>query len=78
MLEGKVSGGVLIVPSRALYAYLTDRVGNPQELLPYHPLWQIWGQHREFTYLAIVTVEHDAASPDVPHIGKGTDGRALI
>lgn len=78
MLEDRISGGVLIVPSRALYDYLTDRVGNSQELMPYHPLWRIWGQHREFAYLAIVTVEHDLASLDVPKILKGTDGRALI
>jgi hypothetical protein len=73
------SGGVLIVPSRpGLYNYLTDRVGNSQELKPYYPLWQLWSQHQEFSYLAIITVEHDAESMNVPHINKGTDGRALL
>jgi len=79
MMEERLSGGVLIVPSRpGLYEYLTDRVGNSQELKPYHPLWRLWSQHREFSYLAIVTVEHDAESMDIPQIDKGTDGRALI
>jgi Restriction endonuclease BamHI len=79
MLEGRLSGGVLIVPSRpGLYNYLTDRVGNSQELKPYYPLWQLWSQHQEFSYLAIITVEHDAESMNVPHINKGTDGRALL
>lgn len=78
MLETSISGGVLIVPSRALYKYLTDRVGNAQELVPYHPLWRLWSQHAEFNYLAIVTIEHDGESLNVPRIAKGTDGRALI
>ena len=47
MMEGRLSGGVLIVPSRpGLYDYLTDRVGNSQELEPYHPLWRLWSQLR--------------------------------
>ncbi len=77
MLEGKILGGVLVVPSRALARYLTDRIGNAEELKRYYPLWRIWSQHAEFGYLAIITVEHDLESRDVPRISKGTDGRAL-
>jgi hypothetical protein len=78
MMDGSVSGGVLVVPSRKLYKFLTDRIGNSQELEPYHPLWQLWSKHEGFGYLAIITVEHDLESLDVPRITKGTDGRALI
>jgi hypothetical protein len=78
MLNGEVSGGALIVPSRSLYRFLTDRIGNSQELEPYHPLWKLWSQHREFGYLAIITVEHDLESWAVPRITKATDGRALL
>jgi Restriction endonuclease BamHI len=78
MLESEVSGGVLIVPSRAMYRYLTDRVGNAKELEPYHALWRSWSHHRGVGYLAIITVEHDYESLDVPRITKGTDGRALL
>jgi hypothetical protein len=76
MLAGEVSGGVLVVPSRELYAFLTDRIGNVAELIPYYPLWRLWSRHPEFGYLAVVTVEHDAESWDVPRIPKATDGRA--
>lgn len=76
MLQGEVSGGVLVVPSRALYMFLTDRIGNAAELMPYHPLWRLWSQHREFGYLAVVTVEHDTESWDAPRLPKATDGRA--
>lgn len=76
----QISGGVVIVPSGELKPYLTDRVGNRPELVSYFPLWRLWGALAEFrsSYLAIVTVEHDATSWDVPRIGKGTDGRALL
>jgi hypothetical protein len=77
-MEGKISGGVLVVPTRALYPYLTDRIGNEDELVKYYKLWSLWSQYTEFPYLGIVTVEHDALDPDVPLITKGTDGRALI
>ncbi len=33
--SGIISAGVLAVPSRKLYVYLTDRIGNIQELEPY-------------------------------------------
>lgn len=76
MMEDRISGGALVVASRSLYRYLTDRIGNAQELLPYHPLWRLWNDYPSFGYLAIVTVEHDDMSFDVPRIPKGTDGRS--
>jgi hypothetical protein len=75
ILLGYVSGGVLIVPSRELAQYLTDRIGNAPELAPYFVLWEQWTL-AESAYLAVVTVQHDYTSVDVPRIPKGTDGRA--
>jgi hypothetical protein len=37
---GVISAGILLVPSRKLYAYLTDRIGNIKELEPYFGLWK--------------------------------------
>lgn len=75
LLKGKLAAGVLIVPSRRLYKYLTDRVGNIDEIDPYLDLW------RSIPYaegvLEVVVVEQDGESLDVPRISKGTDGRAL-
>lgn len=75
ILKGELIGGVLIVPTRELYKYLTDRVGNYEELEPYFDLWQTipCGEG----YLGIFAVQHDDTSYDVPRIPKGTDGRAL-
>ncbi len=72
--KGGIVGGILIVPSDKLRAFLTDRVGNISELRPYFPLWQCI-QVAEGA-LRIVVVEHDATSMKVPRIPKGTDGRA--
>jgi len=75
ILEGYVSGGILIVPSRELAQYLTDRIGNEPELQPYFVLWQQWTL-AQTAYLAVVTIEHNDVSMNVPRIPKGTDGRA--
>jgi hypothetical protein len=74
--QGRIAGGVLVLPSRALYRYLTDRMGNYEELEPYFGLYTDLEVDRG--YLGVVVVEHDAVSADVPKIRKGTDGRALV
>lgn len=78
MHEGRISGGVLVLPTYDLYYHLTDRIGNFRELEPYLPMWEAWDGQPGFQYLAIVTVEYDALDPTVAPIAKGTDGRALI
>lgn len=78
MEEGRIAGGVLVLPTRDLYRHLTDRIGNFQELEPYLPLYRRWDGEPGYRYLAIVTVEHDRLDPSAPYIPRGTDGRALI
>ncbi len=75
MLNGILIGGVLILPTRTMYSYLTDRVGNFKEIEPYFPLWK--SLPIKEGYLAVIAIEHDAVSTKVPRIPKGTDGRAL-
>lgn len=71
---GVISAGTLVVPSRKLYVYLTDRIGNIQELEPYFGLWQ--SVPCKSGVLEIVVIEQDAESYDVPRIPKGTNGWA--
>ena len=75
LLKGVLAGGILVVPSRELYKYLTDRVGNITELEPYIDLWK--SLPCQSGILEIVVVEHDATSRKVRRIPKGTSGRAL-
>lgn len=76
LLTDAIIAGLLIVPSRKLYPYLTDRIGNYSELEPYLPLWRAIPCNRGV--LEIIVIEHDAESKSVPRIPKGTDGRANI
>jgi hypothetical protein len=76
LLKGSILFGSLIVPSRSLYAFLTDRVGNYQELVPYLPLWRSIKPSSGF--LNVFVIEHDEVSDTVAQIPKGTDGRALF
>lgn len=71
-----LKGGILVLPTRRLYFYLTDRVGNFEEIEPYFDLWR--AIPCEDGILAVIAVEHDGTSDKVPRITKGTDGRALI
>jgi hypothetical protein len=76
IIKGMLVGGILILPTRELYQYLTDRVGNLNELAPYFPMWKALQCDEGF--LAVIAVEHDQAGDDVPRIPKGTNGRALV
>ena len=75
LLDGVLVGGILILPSREMYRYLTDRIGNYAEIEPYFPVWK--NLKIQEGVLAVIEIEHDSLSTDVPPIRKGTDGRAL-
>ncbi len=76
LLTGATIAGLLVVPSRKLYPFLTDRIGNYDELESYLPLWRATICKQGI--LEIIVIEHDAESLNVPRIPKGTDGRASI
>jgi hypothetical protein len=76
-IKGCLACGSLVVPSRRLYTFLTDRVGNYDELIPYLDFWKSIECAVTNGVLEIIVIEHDEESFDVPKIPKGTDGRAL-
>ena len=75
LLKGNLAAGILVVPSRKLYKFLTDRIGNMAELDPYLDLWRSIPCANGV--LEIVAIEHDATDVRIPRIPKGTSGRAL-
>lgn len=74
LLHGKCIAGVLVVPNMKLAQYLTDRIGNIEELLPYAPMWR--ALNLKEGVLELVVIEQDADDLTVPRIPKGRDGRA--
>jgi hypothetical protein len=74
LMAGLLVGASLVVPSRKLYKWLTDRIGNFPELAPYLDLWRAVPCSNGV--LEIVVIEQDGESLDVPRIPKGTDGRS--
>lgn len=74
LADGVISAGTLVVPSRKLYVFLTDRIGNIQELEPYFRLWKSVPCRQGI--LEIIVIEHDAESKKVPRIPKLTAGRS--
>lgn len=78
LIHRAVMGCILVVPSRALYPYLTERIGNIAELRPYLPLWSAATAKLEAATLRIYAVEQDQVDDNAPLIPKGTDGRARI
>lgn len=75
LVKNILSAGVLVLPSRELYRYLTDRIGNFDEIEPYIELWKSLNLNSGI--LIIIVIEQDAESTEVKKIPKGTDGRAL-
>jgi hypothetical protein len=71
--DGIIAAGVLVIPSRKLYIYLTDRIGNYQELEPYVKLWK--SVPCKSGVLEIIVIEQDAESKRVRKIPKMTAGR---
>jgi hypothetical protein len=69
-----LSGGILVLSSRGLYPFLTDRIGNFDELRAYLSLWSRVPAHS--AYLGMMVVEHDKLDMGVEIIPKGDDGRA--
>ena len=76
--NGIIEVGVLILPSRALYEHLTDRIGNIGELSGYLAMWEGLKAVVTRGLLAITVVEHDALTSDssLPYLTVGGDGRA--
>lgn len=76
--NGIIDVGVLILPSRALYEHLTDRIGNIGELSGYLSMWEGLKAVVTRGLLAITVVEHDALTTDpaLPFLTVGGDGRA--
>ena len=74
LVQGVIRGAVMIVADRSLAKYLTDRIGNLQELTPYFPFWSsIDCPHGVFE---IVAFAHDDEDEALPLIRKGLDGNA--
>ena len=74
LVEKKCIAGILIVPNMKLAKYLTDRIGNIEELRPYFPLWK--SLNVADGVLELVVIEQDGESFDAPKIPKGKDGRS--
>lgn len=74
IISEQILGGILIIPSRNLCKYLTDRIGNYEELQPYFPIWR--SIQSKLGVLQIFVVEHDSTNMHVPRIPKSTDGRS--
>jgi len=73
LVTGILTSGVVILPTRDLYHYLTDRVGNYLELEPYFLIWELLGSEVDNGVVEVIAVEHDDTG-DVPAVGKLTDG----
>jgi len=50
-------GGFLVLPSRKLYRYLTDRIGSFEELEPYFPIWRSLDVATKRGILGVIEIE---------------------
>lgn len=74
IIQKEIIGGLLILPVKGFAKYLTDRIGNYEELAPYFPMYK--NLRIENGVIEVFAVEHDEESQDVILIPKGNDGNA--
>ena len=74
LVANKCDAGVLVIPNMKLAQYITDRIGNIEEIRPYIPLWENLSVQEGV--LELVVIEQDGESANSPKIPKGKDGRA--
>lgn len=73
-----LSGAFIIVPSKSLAKYLTDRIGNWEELEKRLGYWQAAGQALISNgAFQLLVIEHDQCQSSAPLIPKGRDGNAF-
>lgn len=75
IIQKHLIAGFLILPMRNLSKFLTDRVGNYEEISPYFPLYN-HVQIQEGA-LGVFGVTYDKTSINVIKIPKGQDGNAF-
>jgi len=73
IMHNKIIGGILILPTKVFANYLTDRIGNFEEIQPYFSLYT---KKLDRGIMGVFAVEHDGTSEDAPIIPKGKDGNA--
>jgi hypothetical protein len=74
IIQNAIVGGILILPVKKLAQYLTDRIGNYEEIQPYFPLYK--NIQIESGVIGVFSVEYDETSDGSPFIPKGKDGNA--
>lgn len=74
LIQNAIIGGILILPVKNLAMYLTDRIGNYEEIEPYFPIYS--NLNIKNGLIGVIGVDYDETSEDVPFIPKGKDGNA--
>jgi hypothetical protein len=81
MINDETDVGILVLPSRVLYNFLTDRIGNFREMEVYFPMYDEFFEHLPSLSdkcLYIVSIQHDSENGEVPLIPKGSDGMSEL
>lgn len=76
LVQEKCIAGILVVPNMLLAQYLTDRIGNVEELRSYFPMWKALEPSIKNGVLELIVIQQDDVNTGVPKIPKGKDGRA--
>jgi hypothetical protein len=73
ILQGKLVGGALILPSKNLHRFLKDWTCSFDKLQPFFPLWAKVA-HEQTCVLSVFEVEHDAEDRLLPLIDQNLEG----
>lgn len=74
IIQEAIIGGLLILPMKNLSQYLTDRIGNYEEIEPYFPLYE--NLLIKEGVIGVIGIDYDGLSENADLIPKGQDGNA--
>ena len=74
IIQKQLIGGILVLPTRNLSRFLTDRVGNYEEIAPYFAMYRAMDIKNGI--MGVIAVDYDDTSELAPLIPKGKDGNA--
>jgi len=74
IIQKQLIAGFLVLPHKNLAQYLTDRIGNYEEIAPYFPMYS--KLKIDTGYIGVFGVEHDSESTNAVLIPKGKDGNS--
>lgn len=74
-LKGSIAGAILVIPTKRMGQFLTDRISTLEELKPNFDYWRATSCLKSDAILEVWAIEYDSLDASIPLIPKSMSGR---